>query len=77
VADQRDAAFGRAELVNLDVPKEAPPEISWRDRLEHWKRERIQKIELMVIFLICLIIILAVIGFIIYQTADPSALPNL
>jgi phosphohistidine phosphatase len=69
----RDAAFGRAELVHLDVPKPEPVKIGWKERLACWKRERIQKIEIFSVFMFCLLLILAVVAAMIYFGARKAA----
>ena len=66
----RNAAFGRSALLHLDVPVAAPIKIGWREKFIHWRRERIQKVELAVAFVICLLIIIAIFGLMMYFGAD-------
>ncbi|MBC8206296.1 MAG: histidine phosphatase family protein [Kiritimatiellales bacterium] len=66
----RDAAFGRSALLHLDVPVAEPMTIGWREKFAHWRRERIQKIELAVVFVICLLIIMTIFGLLMYFGAD-------
>lgn len=68
----RDAAFGRAELAHLDVPKPEVVKIGWREKLACWKRERIQKIEVATIFAICLLLIMAAVAAMIYFRASKA-----
>ncbi len=67
-----DANFGKAELANFDEPVIKPPEIGWRDRFDHWRREHTQKIELFFVFLIGLLVILGVVALVIQFNADPG-----
>ena len=71
----RDAAFGKAELMHLDVSEDKPQILGWRVRFEFWRRSRIQKIEQFVIFLIGLLIILGVIIWAVWLSADSVGLP--
>ncbi|MBL7016935.1 MAG: histidine phosphatase family protein [Kiritimatiellales bacterium] len=69
----RDAAFGRSALLHLDVPQEEPQLIGWRDKLALWRRENNRKIELAVIFTVCLLIILIVaVGLMMWLDADSA-----
>lgn len=69
----RDAAFGRAELLEIDVPKPEPVKIGWKERLGCWKRERIQKIEIFTVFIVCLLLILIAVAAMIYFGASKAA----
>ncbi|QHI68676.1 SixA phosphatase family protein [Tichowtungia aerotolerans] len=69
----RDASFGRAELVHLDVPRPVPVKIGWREKLACWKRERIQKLEVFSVFMVCLLLILAAVAAMIYFTAHKAS----
>ena len=71
----RDAAFGQSELLHLDVPVAEPITISWHEKLTHWRRGRIQKVELAAAFVICLLIILIIFGLIMYFGFD-SVVPE-
>ncbi len=71
----RDANFGKAELANFDEPEVKLPQITWRDRLEHWRREHIQKIELFFVFLIGLLVILGIVALVIQLNGDPAGPP--
>lgn len=72
----RDAVFGKAELANFDEPPVQVHQITWRDRLMHWRRQRIQKIELFFVFLVGTLVILGVAALIMQFTSDPGGIPT-
>lgn len=54
-----ETVFGKVTLAHLDVPEVKPITYGWKDRLAYWYRENNRKIELLVIFLISLLLVLA------------------
>lgn len=72
----RDAVFGKAELEHFNEPPVVPPQITWRDKFQHWKRNHIQKIELFFVFLIGTLVILGIIALVMTMTGDSTGLPQ-
>lgn len=72
----RDVSFKRGEMVEYTAPQasKAHHGIWWQ--FTFWRRQRIQKVELLMAFVVGLLVILAVVALIVSSSTDHEAMPD-
>ncbi len=71
----RTVSFKKGMLLRHAAPKEKEAQYGWWWQCTFWYRQRIQKVELFLVFLISLLVILGVVFLIIHFGTDSSVLP--
>lgn len=68
-------SFKTSKLVHYYAPESNVQSFGWWQRFTLWQRQRMQKVELFVVFLIGLLLILGIIALIVASSTDPAGLP--
>ncbi len=69
-------SFKKGRLVEYDEPREKEFHHGWWWRFTFWRRQRMQKVELFVVFLVGLLLILGVIALIVSSSTDSAGIPQ-
>ncbi len=72
----RMVSFKKGALLNYSQPREKELHQGWWWRFTFWRRQRMQKVELFVVFLIGLLLILGVIALIVSSSTDSAGMPQ-
>jgi len=72
----RTVSFKKGRLVEYVEPKEKEKHYGWWWRFTFWRRQRMQKVELFVVFLVGLLLILGVIALIVSSSTDSAGIPQ-
>jgi len=72
----RQVSFKKATLKHFSAPEVKEPHHSWWWRFTFWRRQRMQKVELFVVFLIGLLLILGIIALIVSSSTDSAGMPQ-
>ncbi len=76
VENWRTVSFKKGKLIECVEPKEKEKHYGWWWRFTFWRRQRMQKVELFVVFLIGLLLILGVIALIVGSSTDSAGMPQ-
>ncbi len=69
-------SFRTAKQIHYYAPEIKLPHHGWWHRFTFWRRQREQKVELFVVFLIGLLLILGIIALIVTFSFDPAGIPQ-
>ena len=69
-------SFKTSKLIHYYAPEVKGPSLGWWRRFTFWRRQRAQKVELFIVFLIGLVLILGVIALIVSSSTDPEGMPS-
>lgn len=72
----RAVSFKKGTLVNYSESKKKKKNYGLWWRFTFWRRQRVQKIELFVVFLVGLLLILGVVALIVMFSTDPVGMPQ-
>ena len=72
----RAVSFKKGKLVEYIEPKEKEKHYGLWWRFTFWRRQRMQKVELFVVFLIGLLLILGVVALIVSSSTDSAGIPQ-
>lgn len=68
-------SFKHSKLIHYYAPEVKEVRLGWWRRFTFWRRQREQKVELFVVFLIGLLLILGIIALIVTNSIDPAGVP--
>lgn len=71
----RQVSFKNASLTHFSAPAVKAPNHGWWHRFTFWRRQKVQKVELFVIFLVGLFLILGIVALVVKSSTDASAMP--
>ncbi len=69
-------SFKTSKLLHYWTPRVKEPHDNWWRRFTFWRRQRMQKVELFVIFLVGLLLILGVIALVVSSSTDSAGMPQ-
>lgn len=72
----RQVSFQTTQLVHFSAPKVKGETYGWWWRFTFWRRQKVQKIELFIVFFVVLLFILGLIAVIVQFSTDPAGMPQ-